>query len=231
MVFNFATLKYTLRQTAIFFSWVPVLYVINEHVAYVGIVEGSSMKPTLNPESNGTKLDHVLLWKWGCKNINNLHLNDVIFLRSPINPETIYVKRIKAKQGDLVVPRYPDTRSRVLIPVNHLWVEGDNLHSIDSNTYGPVSTGLVLGKATYIIWPWKRFGSIATGGRECRKAYLERQLPPEMSRLAEVEEKKSEWTSLTIFDKSICCIFKSINNNKSRVKNGRCLLYKKNVDI
>lgn len=171
-LFNPAAWKYTLRQTLLFLSWVPVLYVVNEHVAYVGVVEGVSMKPTLNPESNGPKMDHVLLWKWGCKSINNLHVNDVIFLRSPVNPETIYVKRIKAKQGDLVVPRYPDTRSHVLIPVNHLWVEGDNIHSIDSNTYGPISSGLVLGKAVYLIWPWRRFGKIPVGGRECRESRL-----------------------------------------------------------
>ncbi|VEU23224.1 DEKNAAC104359 [Brettanomyces naardenensis] len=169
---NYSALKYTLKQTLVFLSWVPVLYVINEHVAFVGVVEGLSMKPTLNPESNGAKLDHVVLWKWNCKSIQNLNVNDVVFLRSPINPETVYVKRIKAKQGDLVVPRYPDTRSRVLVPVNHLWVEGDNIHSIDSNTYGPISSGLIIGKAVYIIWPWTRIGPIPTGGRECRESRL-----------------------------------------------------------
>lgn len=165
--------KYALKRSLVFLSWVPVLYVVSEHVAYVGVVDGSSMKPTLNPD--GSSRDHVLLWKWNCR--KSLDYNDVIFLRSPINPETVYVKRIKAKQGDLVVPRYPDTRSRVLVPVNHLWVEGDNVHSIDSNTYGPISTGLVIGKAVYILWPWARIGSVPTGGRECRENRLRAPMP------------------------------------------------------
>ncbi|KAG7696148.1 hypothetical protein KL930_003175 [Ogataea haglerorum] len=164
--------RYSLRVCLTFLSWVPVVYVVTEHVAYIGKVEGMSMKPTFNPSDSPSTRNHVLLWKWGVTNINNLEVDDVVFLRSPIDPEKIYTKRIKAKQGDLVVPRYPDTRSRVLVPVNHIWVEGDNVHSIDSNTYGPVSTGLVIGKATYLIWPLNRFGPIPRGGRECREAKL-----------------------------------------------------------
>jgi mitochondrial inner membrane protease subunit 2 len=52
-------------------------------------------------------------------------------------------------------------------------LEGDNIHSIDSNTYGPVSTGMVVAKATWIIWPPNRFGPVPEiGGRECREKML-----------------------------------------------------------
>lgn len=132
------------------------------------------MKPTFNPDSSpyGSK-DRVLLWKFNVKNIENLKVNDVIFLKSPINPNQIYTKRIKGLASDLIIPRYPDTRSKVLIPLNHIWVEGDNIHSIDSNTYGPVSTGMVVAKVAWIIWPLNRFGPVSsTGGRECRERVL-----------------------------------------------------------
>lgn len=41
------------------------------------------------------------------------------------------------------------------------WVEGDNRrNSVDSNSaYGPISRGLIFGKATHVIWPpeqWRR---------------------------------------------------------------------------
>ncbi|ODV88261.1 hypothetical protein CANARDRAFT_185015, partial [[Candida] arabinofermentans NRRL YB-2248] len=152
---------YTFKRSLFFLSWIPVLYAFTEHVVYIGKIEGMSMKPTFNPPSTSPNQpkDHVILWKLGTKTSSNLNIDDVIFLRSPMNPEKIYTKRIKGKQGDLIVPRYPDTRNRVMIPVNHVWVEGDNIHSIDSNTYGPISNGLVVGKAVYIIWPLNRIGA------------------------------------------------------------------------
>ena len=163
--------KYSLKRTLIFLSWLPVLYEISEHVVYLGKIEGISMKPTFNP-SDSNKNDYVLLWKWDTKNIRNLKVGDVIFLRSPINPENIYTKRIKALQGEMLIPRYPDDRKRVTVPLNHIWVEGDNIHSIDSNTYGPVSTGMVIGKASWIVYPFNRWGPVPPGGRECRESAL-----------------------------------------------------------
>lgn len=171
---NNPVLTYSLRRSLVFLSWIPVFYVISEHVSYIGIVDGISMKPTFNPDSSpyGSK-DRVLLWKFNVKKIENLKVNDVIFLKSPINPNQIYTKRIKGLASDLIIPRYPDTRSKVLIPLNHIWVEGDNVHSIDSNTYGPVSTGMVVAKVAWIIWPLNRFGPVPnTGGRECRERIL-----------------------------------------------------------
>ena len=43
-------------------------------------------------------------------------------------------------EGDVVEtrPTYPERN--VVVPQNHVWVEGDEaFHSRDSNTYGPVS--------------------------------------------------------------------------------------------
>jgi inner membrane protease subunit 2 len=163
---------YTFQRTLKFISWIPVIFVISEHVSYVGIVDGISMKPTFNPDISLSK-DRVLLWKFNVKNIDNLKVNDVVFLKSPIDPTQIHTKRIKGIALDSIIPRYPDTRSKVLIPLNHIWVEGDNIHSIDSNTYGPISTGMVVAKAVWILWPLNRFGPVPnTGGRECRERQL-----------------------------------------------------------
>lgn len=52
-------------------------------------------------------------------------------------------------------------REVLRIPEGHCWVEGDHTgHSLDSNNFGPVSLGLVIAKATYIVWPPSRWQCI-----------------------------------------------------------------------
>jgi len=44
------------------------------------------------------------------------------------------------------------------VPEGHCWLEGDHVgHSMDSNTFGPISLGLVTAKATHIVWPPSRW--------------------------------------------------------------------------
>lgn len=63
--------------------------------------------------------------------------------------ETILVKRKHHRYYDVVS-----------IPQGYVWLAGDNAsNSTDSRTYGPVSEGLVLGKATLKLsskWPFVR---------------------------------------------------------------------------
>ncbi|XP_017170751.1 mitochondrial inner membrane protease subunit 2 isoform X2 [Mus musculus] len=52
----------------------------------------------------------------------------------------------------------------VKVPRGHMWVEGDHHgHSFDSNSFGPVSLGLLHAHATHILWPperWQRLESV-----------------------------------------------------------------------
>jgi len=44
---------------------------------------------------------------------------------------------------------------KVVVPYGHVWVEGDNWrNSYDSRDFGPISKGLVIGKATWIWRSW-----------------------------------------------------------------------------
>lgn len=158
-MFKSSNSQYALKASLVVVSWIPVIMTFNEHVCYVAKIEGSSMRPTLNPDQV-SPTDWVLLWKFGAKNINNLKKNDVVLFKSPINPKKVYCKRIKGMQHDSIRSRHPYPKEIVHIPRNHIWVEGDNVyHSIDSNNFGPISTGLVLGKATRVIWPPSRWGT------------------------------------------------------------------------
>jgi inner membrane protease subunit 2 len=81
--------------------------------------------------------------------------------RSPTNPEKLAVKRVIALEGDTVYTRAPCPIPTVQVPVNHVWVEGDNRdRSQDSNSYGPLPKSLIQGKLTYVLWPWKSSGPI-----------------------------------------------------------------------
>lgn len=147
------------RNILLAVSWVPVVLSFNENVCYVAKIQGSSMRPTLNPHDT-TPTDWVLLWKWGMKNSSNLNYNDVILIKAPSNPRKVYCKRVKGVQYDTVQTRHPYPREIVHIPRNHIWVEGDNaFHSIDSNNFGPVSTGMIIGKAVAVIWPPSRWNT------------------------------------------------------------------------
>lgn len=54
-------------------------------------------------------------------------------------------------------------RQYVHIPEGYCWVEGDHTgNSLDSNTFGPVSLGLITAKATLVVWPparWQRLSN------------------------------------------------------------------------
>lgn len=81
--------------------------------------------------------------------------------RSPYRPEVLSIKRVIALEGDTVYTRAPYPYSTAVVPLNHVWVEGDNKDgnkTLDSNHYGPIAMPLIIGKVTYILWPWNSFG-------------------------------------------------------------------------
>lgn len=153
-------------------TWFPVLFSALDHVYQPCQISGSSMAPTFNPGTETTKKDVVLIQKYNLKSPDSLQRGDVVMFRSPLDPEKLVTKRVVGLQGDVIIPRkksYP--RSQALIPRNHLWVEGDNaFHSIDSNDFGPISQGLIVGKVVSILWPFGRLNAdISSGGRDARK--------------------------------------------------------------
>ncbi len=165
-------LKYASKCFLIMLTWVPVVITIQDRVCFYSHVSGISMKPTLNPDSNHGSDDIVLVWKFGIKSNMALKIGDVVLLHSPTNPNQPIVKRIKGIQGDEIITKNPYPRKICTIPQNHLWLEGDGNHSTDSNVFGPVSKGLVIGKVTRILYPFYRFGALPDGGREARVSKL-----------------------------------------------------------
>lgn len=86
----------------------------------------------------------------------------IVVYRTPHNPLRIGVKRVVGIPGDRVtpLPGYPGGDDPVIIPFNHLWLEGDvgdREKSVDSNTFGPISANLVVGRVLVTLpsfTPW-----------------------------------------------------------------------------
>ncbi|XP_047238728.1 mitochondrial inner membrane protease subunit 2 isoform X2 [Girardinichthys multiradiatus] len=141
-----------------FFVAVPVSVTVLDKLAYVARVEGASMQPFLNPEV-GAQCDVVLLNRWSVRNYQ-VQRGDIVSVVSPRNPKQKIIKRVIGVEGDFI--RTLGYKNRyVRVPDGHFWIEGDHHgHSLDSNSFGPVSVGLLHGRASHIIWPPKRWQRI-----------------------------------------------------------------------
>ncbi|XP_034526607.1 mitochondrial inner membrane protease subunit 2 isoform X2 [Ailuropoda melanoleuca] len=122
-----------------FFVAVPVAVTFLDRVACVARVEGASMQPSLNPGGSQSS-DVVLLNHWKVRNF-------------------------EVQRGDIVSLVTMGHKNRyVKVPRGHIWVEGDHHgHSFDSNSFGPVSLGLLHAHATHILWPperWQKLESV-----------------------------------------------------------------------
>ncbi|XP_024912086.1 mitochondrial inner membrane protease subunit 2 [Cynoglossus semilaevis] len=125
------------------FVAVPITVTVLDRVAYVARVEGASMQPFLNPVRN-----------------YEVQRGDIVSMLSPKNPQQKIIKRVIGLEGDFIRTLHYKNRY-VRVPGGHLWVEGDHHgHSLDSNSFGPVSVGLIHGRASHIIWPPNRWQQI-----------------------------------------------------------------------
>ncbi|KAI1344968.1 LexA/Signal peptidase [Xylariaceae sp. FL0016] len=144
-----------------FATWIPVVITFNDFVAELITVNGPSMYPYLNAEKDQTtRRDVVLNFKYNAQ--DGLRRGMIVTFWNPYKPEVRTIKRIVGLPGDIVRTRSPYPVETVIVPEGHIWVEGDgpDRDTLDSNTFGPISAGLVIGKVTHIIWPLHRSGTV-----------------------------------------------------------------------
>ncbi|KAL6708096.1 hypothetical protein ACN47E_003530 [Coniothyrium glycines] len=129
-------------------------------------------------------------------NVYGVQRGDVVTFWKPHKPEEMGIKRVVAVEGDTVYPvrgyaverdaregrvkgvmdglgEDDGNEGRVVVPHGHVWLEGDNWRkSLDSNDFGPVSKGLILGKAVWVWKSWFRFERV--GDRRLEREERER---------------------------------------------------------
>lgn len=159
-------LKNTFKYTLCFYCSLETLTNV---VGYPAFINGKSMQPTLNPTTPVSSdswfkswflSDMVWVNCWRARNFD-IRRGDLIVYISPKAPNETLIKRVIATEGDIVDTNGKYDLSRLRIPAGHVWVHGDNRRlSVDSNTYGPVSLGLVIGVASQVIWPLDRVSDL-----------------------------------------------------------------------
>ncbi|CAJ2501979.1 Uu.00g048320.m01.CDS01 [Anthostomella pinea] len=160
-----------------FATWIPVATSFNDYVAELTWINGPSMYPFLNAEKDQTtRKDVVLTVKHNAQ--YGLKHGMIVTFWNPSDPEVITVKRVVGVAGDIIRTRNPYPVPTARVPPGHVWVEGDGgeRDSRDSNTYGPIATGLIIGKVTHVIWPLHRFGKVMS--LDPRVADLSTSTPP-----------------------------------------------------
>ncbi|KAI1325469.1 mitochondrial carrier [Xylariaceae sp. FL0255] len=145
---------------------VPLGMIFYTFVGCTTKIRGASMFPFLNAEKDQTTWKDVV-WNYKYNAQYELQRGMIVMFWNPIRPEVETVKRIIGLPGDVIQTRHPYPVPRVVVPAGHVWVEGDGggKASMDSNTYGPIATGLIVGKVTCILWPLHRFGLVRCSAR------------------------------------------------------------------
>lgn len=141
--------KEVLIQTLTFAKFFCLFHVTNHYLWSPTLVFGPSMLPTLNLTGD------VILAEYVSHRLGRVGPGDIVFVRSPVDPNKIVTKRIVGVEGDRVTffePRTGDTCHTVVVPKGHVWIQGDNLYaSRDSRQFGPVPYGLIQGKAFFRV--------------------------------------------------------------------------------
>ncbi|KAI1381735.1 LexA/Signal peptidase [Hypoxylon crocopeplum] len=144
-----------------FATWIPVVSMFNHYIGELAWINGPSMYPFLNAEKDQTtRNDVVINYKFNAP--YGLRRGMIVTFWNPYDPEIVTVKRIVGLEGDIIKTRSPYPSPTMRVPLGHVWVEGDGGERLsrDSNDYGPISTNLIIGKVTHVLWPLHRFGRV-----------------------------------------------------------------------
>jgi signal peptidase I len=135
-------------------------------------IEGSSMEPTLHPDQ------YVLVDKLSYM-IGDPRRGDIVVFNYPLATERDFIKRVvglpgetvSAEGGTVYVNGKPLDESYIAAPPaysgswtlgpNEYLVLGDNRNSSsDSHSWGPLDRHYLIGRAVFVYWPPKLWGTV-----------------------------------------------------------------------
>ncbi|QDU67602.1 signal peptidase I [Engelhardtia mirabilis] len=137
----------------------------------LSVVRGASMQPGIHDG------DRILVEPWSFV-FGHVNRGDIVVLRSPVDPQLDYIKRVVGLPGERVVVgpagvfvdgsrleepyAVTDRDDRVVSTVvdpGHVFVMGDNRpHSADSRDFGLVPVQDLRGRVELRVWPPARIG-------------------------------------------------------------------------
>lgn len=161
-------LKKTVKELIPYIIIIIVVLLVKKFIFTPVIVNGKSMMTTLHEN------DIMILDKLGMR-LNGIKRFDIVVIQTErgkiikrvigLPGETIqYKDNILYINGKEIEDPYPSTETNDIqlqeIPEGMYFVLGDNRgDSLDSEELGPFAKNKILGHATYIIYPFNRFGS------------------------------------------------------------------------
>ncbi|CAJ0579818.1 unnamed protein product, partial [Mesorhabditis spiculigera] len=126
-----------------------VAFTFCDKIGHPAYVRGNSMLPTLRG-------DEDIVWLSAMWEGTKPEKGDIVTFRSPRNRAQIHIKRCAAVENELIRPKKRE--HMMIVPEGQYWMESDNpYNSLDSNVYGSVSRGLMIARATCVIWPPSRW--------------------------------------------------------------------------
>ncbi|KAL8436317.1 hypothetical protein ACSSS7_001868 [Eimeria intestinalis] len=135
-----------------------VLHVIDNFLGSTKQARGLSMSPTIREGGDILLFERVTLQLRRFFGWPKVRRGEVVLAHSP-EDACVVCKRIVAVGGDIFIPDPPaeasfKPQSVVVVPKNHVWLQGDNASmSHDSRNYGSVSEALLCGRVVCKIWP------------------------------------------------------------------------------
>lgn len=162
------------------------------------------MAPTLSPAYHATGARDRLILQRGLAARRDLRRGDVVTFYKPHKRHEVSVKRVIGLEGDTIYPvrgyacepgivgqRRVEgwdglgtgewafdgevEVGKVVVPKGHVWVEGDNWRgSFDSCDFGPVSLGLVDGRAVGVWREWWGVRAVGDGRVEGERKHRSR---------------------------------------------------------
>jgi len=155
---------------------IGIAFLVRTYIVQPYQVPTSSMAPTIEIG------DQVIASKF-IFYLKDPERGDVVVLDDPTGSVDTLIKRVIAVGGQTVdlidgrvvvdglpldepyvhdLPSEPQVLEMpYMVPAGHVWLMGDNrTNSMDSRTFGAVSTASVHGEAFVIYWPYARWGTL-----------------------------------------------------------------------
>nr|XP_035127552.1 mitochondrial inner membrane protease subunit 1-like [Callithrix jacchus] len=108
-----------------------------EYVGGVVMCSGPSMEPTIQ----NSNIDFAENLSRHCYGIQR---GDTVIAKSPSDPKSNICKRVIGLEGDKILTTGPSNlfKSHSYVPVDHVWLAGDNLQNSTNSRYcGPILYG------------------------------------------------------------------------------------------